>query len=970
MDGHYQYNMQDNEGESQQTHGEEGEDGYPYQSDYTGQEEDAASDVTEGHDEEDQMYEGEYQGIPHPDEIKEARRAARREARLKAKLASLESEETLAEQYESIMEDCGHGRFQWTLFTVLGLALMADGVECFVVAFALPSAEKDMCLSNANKGMLDLEKAYDRVPREELWYCMRKSGVAEKYVRVVQDMYERSRTVVRCAVGQTKEFNVEVGLHQGSALSPFLFAIVMDQLSEEVRQESPWTMMFADDIVICSESREQVEENLERWRFALERRGMKVSRSKTEYMCVNEREGSGTVRLQGEEVKKVQEFKYLGSTVQSNGECAKEVKKRVQAGWNGWRKVSGVLCERKISARIKGKVYRTVVRPAMLYGLETVSLRKRQESELEVAELKMLRFSLGVTRLDRIRNEYIRGTAHVGRLGDKLREARLRWFGHVQRRESLIVYVGMMLGAVVWGGLADKLGRRQCLLNALAINCIFSFVSSFAQGYGFFLFCRLCSGIGIGGSIPIVYTYFAEFLHMDKRGEHLSWLCLFWMLGGLYASFSAWGIIPHYGWGFSMGTEFQFHSWRVFVLVCFLPAVAALAGLVFMPESPRYLLENARHDEAWMILRRVHDTNWRAKGEPERVFQVSQFKTPQTEEDDFIEIQSETGTAFQRFMVRQMTLVKQVMKNLMSLAGPKLRLHGLFIAIVWFTMAFGYYGLSVWFPDQIKHLQYEEYESKTQIFMNDKIEYFHFNFSLKNQIHQEGHYNHDWFVGIEITNVRFKDALFQHCYFEDIKSTDTLFENCTIINSVFYNTDLWPDSKFIDCNFINVTFSHPKSGCHLNFQEENDILIYLVSFLGSLSVLPGNIIAGFLMDKIGRIKIIGSSMLVSSGCTFFLFLCFSPGAVITFQCLFYAASAAAWNGIEVLTVELYPASKRATAFGVLNSLSKLAAIISTFVFSKFVGITKIIPIILSFSAMACGGLLSFKLPETREVILQ
>ncbi|KAK3547492.1 hypothetical protein QTP86_021194, partial [Hemibagrus guttatus] len=151
---------------------------------------------------------------------------------------------------------------------------------------------------------VDLEKAYDRVPTEELWYCMRKSGVAEKYVRVVQDMYERSRTVVRCAVGQTEEFKVEVGLHQGSALSPFLFAMVMDQLSEEVRQESSWTMMFADDIVICSESREQVEENLERWRFALERRGMKVSRSKTEYMCVNEREGSGTVRLQGEEVKK------------------------------------------------------------------------------------------------------------------------------------------------------------------------------------------------------------------------------------------------------------------------------------------------------------------------------------------------------------------------------------------------------------------------------------------------------------------------------------------------------------------------------------------------------------------------------------------------------------------------------------------------------------------------------------------
>ena len=287
---------------------------------------------------------------------------------------------------------------------------------------------------------VDLEKAYDRVPREELWYCMRKSGVTEKYVRVVQDMYVDCKTVVRCAVGVTEEFKVEVGLHQGSALSPFLFAMVMDRLTDEVRQESPWTMMFADDIVICSESREQVEEKLERWRFALERRGMKVSRSKTEYMCVNEREPSGRVRLQGEEIKKVEDFKYLGSTVQGNGECGKEVKKRVQAGWNGWRKVSGVMCDRRVSAKMKGKVYKTVVRPAMLFGLETVPLRKRQEAELEVAEMKMLRFSLGVTRMDRIRNEYIRGTAHVRGFGDKVREARLRWFGHVLRRDS--EYIG------------------------------------------------------------------------------------------------------------------------------------------------------------------------------------------------------------------------------------------------------------------------------------------------------------------------------------------------------------------------------------------------------------------------------------------------------------------------------------------------------------------------------------------------
>ena len=70
-------------------------------------------------------------------------------------------------------------------------------------------------------------------------------------------MYEDSVTAVRCSVGMTDWFKVEVGLHQGSALSPFLFAMVMDRLTNEIRLESPWTMMFADDIMICRESREQ-----------------------------------------------------------------------------------------------------------------------------------------------------------------------------------------------------------------------------------------------------------------------------------------------------------------------------------------------------------------------------------------------------------------------------------------------------------------------------------------------------------------------------------------------------------------------------------------------------------------------------------------------------------------------------------------------------------------------------------------
>ena len=140
---------------------------------------------------------------------------------------------------------------------------------------------------------------------------MKKSGIVEKYVRLVQDMYEESETVVRCAVGTTESFKVKVGLHQKPTLSPFLFTVIMERLTNKVRRELPWTMLFADDIVICQKAREEVEGRLEFWRYALKRRGMKVSRSKTKYLCINGGNDNETVKMEDKKMPRVKEFKYL-----------------------------------------------------------------------------------------------------------------------------------------------------------------------------------------------------------------------------------------------------------------------------------------------------------------------------------------------------------------------------------------------------------------------------------------------------------------------------------------------------------------------------------------------------------------------------------------------------------------------------------------------------------------------------------
>ncbi|XP_039946397.1 synaptic vesicle glycoprotein 2C isoform X2 [Hirundo rustica] len=652
-----------------------------------------SSEATEGHDEDDEIYEGEYQGIPNMGQGKgdmvSLGQSMRDEYKDRHELETERKadEEELAQQYELIIQECGHGRFQWALFFVLGMALMADGVEVFVVGFVLPSAETDMCIPNSGSG-------------------------------------------------------------------------------------------------------------------------------------------------------------WLGS----------------------------------------------------------------------------------------------------------------------------IVYLGMMVGAFFWGGLADKVGRRQSLLICMSVNGFFAFLSSFVQGYGFFLFCRLFSGFGIGGAMPTVFSYFSEVLAREKRGEHLSWLCMFWMIGGIYASAMAWAIIPHYGWSFSMGSAYQFHSWRVFVIVCALPCVSSVVALTFMPESPRFLLEVGKHDEAWMILKQIHDTNMRARGQPEKVFTVTRIKTPK-QIDELIEIESDTGTWYRRCFVRIRTELYGIWLTFMRCFNYPVKDNTIKLTAVWFTLSFGYYGLSVWFPDVIKHLQSDEYASRVKHFRNEEVSHFVFNFTLENQIHSNGEYINDRFIMMKFKSVTFEDSLFKNCVFEDITSLNTYFRNCTFVNTTFYNTDL-EQYKFVDSELINCTFFHIRTGCQISFDDDYSAYwIYFVNFLGTLAVLPGNIVSALLMDRIGRLTMLGGSMVLSGISCFFLWFGTSESMMIGMLCLYNGLTISAWNSLDVITVELYPTDRRATGFGFLNALCKAAAVLGNLIFGSLVGITKAIPILLASTVLVCGGLVGLRLPDTRTQVL-
>ncbi|GKD20537.1 retrovirus-related pol polyprotein LINE-1 [Tanacetum coccineum] len=135
--------------------------------------------------------------------------------------------------------------------------------------------QKDLHLA-----FLDLEKAYDSVSRELIRKTLSDKGTPTRYIKVIQDMYEGARTCVRTPTGNTEYFPVNVGLHQGSAICPYLFALILDKLTKGIQESIPWCLIFADDIMLVSETPQGLNGRLEQWK-ALEDKGLRVSRDKT-----------------------------------------------------------------------------------------------------------------------------------------------------------------------------------------------------------------------------------------------------------------------------------------------------------------------------------------------------------------------------------------------------------------------------------------------------------------------------------------------------------------------------------------------------------------------------------------------------------------------------------------------------------------------------------------------------------------
>ena len=237
---------------------------------------------------------------------------------------------------------------------------------------------------------------------------------------------------------------------------------------------------------------------------------------------------------------------------------------------------------------------------------------------------------------------------------------------------SAAVYFGMFFGGIFCGLLSDRFGRKPCLLYSLALNAIAGVASAFVPNVKMLIVCRVIGGIGIGGSVPAVFSLGAELFPPSVRGKLLSLVASFWMVGAIFVAGVGWIMLGEKSPGVKM---IPGSNWRWFAGVCSLPAFIAFLLTIFcLPESPRYLIEKQNFDDAADVLNRLSVV--------QTTSQELKIEYYMNKSDD--EMFDESKSAKKTPSVLTIFFIK------------KLRRISLTLMVIWFTLSFGSYGIITW----------------------------------------------------------------------------------------------------------------------------------------------------------------------------------------------------------------------------------------------------------------------------------
>ncbi|KAL1446149.1 hypothetical protein WDU94_012366 [Cyamophila willieti] len=288
---------------------------------------------------------------------------------------------------------------------------------------------------------LDIKKAFDAVRRIKVWEALQHARIDKSIIERIADLYQNISSQVRTPVGTTDSFAITTGLRQGGVLSPLLFINVINEIQnkacQKIGRNNSNLMLFADDIVLWGRNSEEVQVQINAWAETARSYGLIFSQEKSEVLILHRNTSpTGSVKLDGKELKKVPQFKYLGSIMSEKGTITEEINNRINTSSKFYNCVKGIIWNNNVPLKCKKAIYQTYFIPILTYGAETWVMQQKEDSRIQAAEMKFLRSTVGKTRRDRIRNENIRSMVGTEKLQDRIERSRLRWYGHVKRMDE------------------------------------------------------------------------------------------------------------------------------------------------------------------------------------------------------------------------------------------------------------------------------------------------------------------------------------------------------------------------------------------------------------------------------------------------------------------------------------------------------------------------------------------------------
>lgn len=304
---------------------------------------------------------------------------------------------------------------------------------------------------NIQQLFVDFQQAYDSVDRLVLYNIMSEFGIPYKLVQITKATMNGSKGKVLIQHTISEPFDIKTGLRQGDCLSTLLFNLALEKVARALSVNWKGTILntskqicaFADDVDLLGRSVLAVKESFVEMEEEASNIGLKISENKTKYLALDRRNGvrlGQNLTIGDYNIETVQSFKYLGSILNTTNEIEEEIKMRTLQGNRCFFALKQLFRSPILSRSTKLRVYKTILRPVVMYGSETWTTTIKQENQLNAFERKLLRSIIGPVRDEngiwRIRtNRELTDIFGPETLTAAIKAGRIRWAGHVMRMD-------------------------------------------------------------------------------------------------------------------------------------------------------------------------------------------------------------------------------------------------------------------------------------------------------------------------------------------------------------------------------------------------------------------------------------------------------------------------------------------------------------------------------------------------------